>query len=457
MREGDMEKVIVTMKDIQRYKVLSGVLEKRLTLKAGVEVMGVCYRHGIRLKQKVEEEGLEGLLRKPPSSPPNKKITDSLVDTILTLRRDIYYDFNVNHLKDKLHEVHGITIGYESLMQILIKAGEHHPRKKKVVHRQRRRMPRAGMLVQMDSSQHQWLPAIPDQWWLIAMIDDATNEVPNAKFFPKDTLFANMHVIRRHIEIKGLFMSLYVDRASHFKTTRQGGLHYTVHQEQEDTQIERALAELGITLIPAHSPQAKGRIEVTFRLFQDRLIKEMRVNGIKDYEEANRFLSETFLPWYNTQYTHPAESAYVHLPEGKDLDLIFCVQKERTVNNDNTIIYYGQVIQIPPTKIKLSFARSRVEVCRLEDKRISVLYKGTVIAQTVFSGKSKAGKREEAINQLLSQREYVPVVSKRKGRSPVEEAFIYKGAVGPRCVSGRSLARAQGRRAKREHTPSFES
>ena len=115
-------------------------------------------------------------------------------------------------------------------------------------------MPNAGMLVQMDSSQHQWLEHIPIKWWLIIMIDDATNEVPYARFFLICTMFANMHVIRRFIEKKGLFSALYVDKASHFETTRHGGLHCNVSPEQDETQIERALKELGITLITANSP-----------------------------------------------------------------------------------------------------------------------------------------------------------------------------------------------------------
>lgn len=282
-----MDKLVVTMVDIQRYKVLTEVLEKKLTALEASELLSLSYRHTLRLKDKIETEGFEGLLRKKPSSPPNKKITSEAVNEILKLRREIYYDFNIMHFKDKLEEDHKLHLSYESLRQILIQADLHHPRKKKIIHRQRRKMPKAGMLVQMDSSYHRWLEHIPEKWWLIAVIDDATNEVPYARFYPNDTVFANMHVIRRFIEIKGLFMSLYVDKASHFKTTRHGGLHYSVNQEQDDTQIQRALEELGIILIPANSPQAKGRIEVTFRLFQDRLIKEMRLAGIRTYDEAN--------------------------------------------------------------------------------------------------------------------------------------------------------------------------
>ena len=149
------------------------------------------------------------------------------------------------------------------------------------------------------------------------------------------------------IETKGIFQARYTDKASHFKTTRHGGRHYNVAQDHEETQIERALKELNINLIPANSPQAKGRIEVTFRFFQDRFIKEMRLADIQNYEQANRFLLEKFLPWYNTHYTHQATSVYRGLPRAINLDLIFCIKKIRRVNNDNTIRVYGQILQIP--------------------------------------------------------------------------------------------------------------
>ncbi len=427
------QKVLVTMKDIQRHKVLNDLLEKKLNGSQAAELLGLSYVHISRLKKKVLNGGLEAILRKSPSFPPNKKIADSIINKIVKLRKNIYYDLNIMHLQDKLNEVHNIHLSYESLRQILIRAKKHHPKKKKKVHRQRRRMPKEGLLVQMDSSQHRWLPNIPQKWWLTAMIDDATNEVPTAGFFPKDTLFNNMRILRRFIEIKGVFMSLYADKASHFKTTRHGGLHYNTAQEQEDTQIERALEELGITVIPANSPQAKGRIEVTFRLFQDRLIKEMRLAGIKNYDEANRFLLEKFLPWYNGKYTHEAESAYMPLPKDKNLDLIFCIKKERTVNNDNTVPIYGQTIQILPSKLKRTFAKSKVDVCLLEDNRIFVLYKGSVIAESKLSKSNKVLQKERKIERILDNREYILVLTrpKRTGHKPSENhpwhSFRLKG------------------------------
>jgi hypothetical protein len=421
------------MKDIQRYKVLKDVIEKKLKGVDAASILGLSPVHISRLKTRLLEGGFEEILRKPPPLPPNRKISDAEIQKMLKLRKELYYDFNIMHFMDKLHEVHKMPYCYESIRQILTRAKEHSPKKKKIIHRQRRRMPRAGMLVQMDSSQHFWLPLVEDKWWLIAMIDDATNEVPYAQFFPKDTLFANMHVIRQFIEIKGLFYSLYVDKASHFKTTRHGGIHYNVSSEQdEETQIERALGELGISVIPANSPQAKGRIEVTFRLFQDRLIKEMRLAGIKNYFQANKFLFEKFLPYYNAKFTHEAESSYMPLPKDKNLGLIFCIKKERSVNNDNTLSIYGQIIQIPPSQLHLSFAKRKVDTCLLEDNRVYVLYHGKIIAESRLSKNNKVIKKEKTIEKLLNAREYVNI-GIRRAHKPVN-GHIWRKIIQSECL-----------------------
>ena len=402
-------KVLVTMKDVQRYQVIKNVLEKKLKAIQASQILRLSYIHLLRLKKKVKEAGFKGILRAGREAP--NKLPEKLKEITAILYKEHYHDFNIMHFKDKLDEIHNIHLSYETIRQILIQAKEHHPKRKKIVHRQRRRMPKAGLMEQMDSSQHQWLEHIPEKWWLTAIIDDANNEVPYARFSLKDTLFSNMHVLKRFIEIKGLFYCLYVDKASHFKTTRHGGLHYNVAQEQEETQIERALNELGINIIPANSPQAKGRIEVTFRLFQDRLIKEMRLAGIRNYDEANRFLQEEFLPWYNQRFSHKGvESAYMPLAKDKNLDLIFCIKKERTINMDNTVQIYGQLIQIPPSDVRLSFAKRKVDICLLQDHRIFVVYKGKIIAESKLSKNNKVIRKEKQIEKFLNVREYFPLL-----------------------------------------------
>jgi hypothetical protein len=416
------------MADIKKYNVLKDLIDKKLTGVQAAQLLGLSVVHISRLKKRLMNTGFDGLLRKPLVKPPINQIPSAVIAEIIRLRKQLYYDLNVLHFKDKLAELHNYHYSYETIRHLLIQHRLHNSRKRKKVHRQRRRMPKAGLLVQMDSSQHQWLKHIKEKWWLIAMIDDATNEIPYAQLFPKDTLFANMHVLRRFIEGKGIFTALYVDKASHFKTTRHGGLHYSVDPEQAGTQIERALKELDINIIWANSPQAKGRIEVTFRLFQDRFIKEMRLASVKTYTQANEFLLNTFLPWYNARYVHQAESTYQPLPARINLDLVFCDKKIRRVNNDNTIQIYGQIVQIPPSRIVLSFSRKQVDVCLLDDQRILIAYQKQIIAESQLDPNNKISKQEKLMAKILNQREYHKVPYRKIYRPPTDHPwrkFIY--------------------------------
>lgn len=272
-------------------------------------------------------------------------------------------------------------------------------------------MPCAGMLIQMDSSQHAWIPDIFDKWWLTANIDDATNEVLFAKLYPSDGVFNNMEVLRKTIENKGVFAALYVDKASQFKTTRYGGIHVNISDEQQDTQIERALNELGINLILANSCQAKGRIERLFRTFQDRFVKELRLKGIKDYCLANKFLTEEFLPYYNRKFSHTQgiECLYKELPKGINLDLIFCKKYPRQVNADNTIKIEREIIQIPPSKYRISFAKCMVDVCLLENGKIYIIYEKQIIHTAYLSKNNKCVIMEKEMEHFLNKREYANV------------------------------------------------
>lgn len=401
-------KIIVTMKDIKRYQTLKDVIEKRLTGLQAAEILGLTNVHVSRLKKKLLTGGFDALLRKHPAIPPNIKVSDKQRELIITLRKEQYFDFNINHFKEKLNENHHLPFCYTTIRDILVKEGLHTPRKKKLVHRLRRRMPKAGMLVQMDSSQHNWLPQIKEKWWLIAMIDDANNEVPFAYFFSNDTLFNNMHVIRKFIEIKGIFTSLYVDKASHFKTTRHKGIHYTMNPDQDETQIERALDELGITLIPANSPQAKGRIERLFGTFQDRLIAEMRLAQIKNYEQANKFLLKIFLPDYNVRFAIPnVESVYCPLPKDFNLDTIFCFKTIRTVNSDNTLQINGQIIQILPSSSFRSFSNRKVNVCLLKNNNMLITYNNKIIAHKKLPKNTLTCKKEHKIQAIMNSKEYI--------------------------------------------------
>jgi hypothetical protein len=397
----------LTMNDIKRYDVLRQVVAKQIKGIQAALLLDYHPGHISRLKRRIiDSGGIQGILR--PKLPSNRKLPDSLKEQVKNLYRQIYYDFNIRHFKDKLQENHDIVLSYETIRQILACSGIHKPKKKKFVHRRRRRMPHAGLLVQMDSSEHNWLPFIKEKWWLTATIDDATSKVPFAKFYPSDGVFNNMEVIRKTIEKEGLFSALYTDKASHFTTTRYGGLHVNTACEQDHTQIERALSEMNITFIGANSPQAKGRIERLFRTLQDRLIKELRLNNIRNYHQANQFLQNYFLDYYNKRFAkiQNIENAYRPLPKNINLNLIFCKKYQRTVNFDNTIQLQGTTIQLPPSKYRLSFAKCVVDICLIENNHVHILFRNQLIHSTRLSKNTKIYRLKKQTENILNQREY---------------------------------------------------
>jgi len=213
-----------------------------------------------------------------------------------------------------------------------------------------------------------------------------------------------MDGIKSVLQKKGLFEALYVDKASHFITTRLDGFHNTMNDEQKDTNIQMALKDLGMKLITANSPQAKGRVERMFRFFQDRLVHEMRFHNIQNYEEANYFLEREFLPKYNKKYNknRTAPSDYQSLPKGIDLNSNFTLRETRHVNKDNTISFYNQIIQLPPIKKYVSLSQRVVDVRLNGYRELFVFYKKELIFKTTFEGDIKRIqiiKRENIINK----------------------------------------------------------
>jgi len=396
-------------KILKRYEIFNQVFRLELTLKQAALLLNLSYRHTKRLYKKYFEKGITGLKPKIPKFSNSLKFNMKFHEKIISFYDEIYDGFNLLHFKEKLEENHKIIISYESLRQIMIKQSRHKSKKRKRQHRQRRpRMPKTGMLIQMDSSEHKWLSTQKGKYWLVYGIDDADNTVPCAKFIPADTTFANMDCIQAILLKKGLFGALYVDKASHFTTTRHGGLHNKADEEQGDTNIETSLKDLGITLITANSPQAKGRVERMFRFFQDRLINEMRLNKIQNYDEANHFLKTDFLPWYNMKYNknRKAESVYKQIPKGTDLNMIFSLREIRTVNKDNTITFYNQIIQLPATKKYISLTQRKVEVRLNGQRELYILYKNDLILKTTFLGETK---RIQILNRefILQERKII--------------------------------------------------
>lgn len=274
---------------------------------------------------------------------------------------------------DKLQGEHGVDLSYTWVKTALQTAGlVAKSRKRGKHHKKRPRRPLPGMMLHVDGSTHRWL-AGPAQQDMVAVLDDATTQVYYAQLVEQESTVTVMRAIREVIERKGLFCSLYSDRGSHFVHTAKAGESL---DPRHKTQLGRALAQLGIDLIPANSPQARGRCERFFGTWQGRLPQELRWRKIDKLEGANQFLRDHWIGWHNLNQTvAAAQRGSAFLPyRGRELELIFSLQHERVVNQDNTVAFDKLSLQIEPQTFRYTLAGCRVLVCQHLDATISLHY-----------------------------------------------------------------------------------
>src|SRR5579875_1262917 len=335
--------------------------------------MGISDRQMRRWKRRYEAYGYDGLYDRRKGKPSPRRVPMETARRVLELYRDKYADFNVRHFHEKLREVHGIDLSYMWVKLALQGAGLVKKGRQRGVHRKRReRRPLPGMMLHLDGSEHRWFQ--DNRWYhLIEVLDDATSETYYAQLVEEESTRTVMAALKEVIERKGRFCTLYSDRASHFFETPKADAPVDPHRL---TQVGRALKELSIQMIPAYSPQARGRGERRFGTWQGRLPQELRLAGITTVEEANRFLRERFVPEMNRKFSVPAAApghAFVPL-RGHDLDWIFSVQTERVVAQDNTVRAGNRVWQLEPISFRGSLAGCRVMICEHLDGRLSILY-----------------------------------------------------------------------------------
>jgi transposase len=344
------------------------------------EIMGVTDRTMRRWRERLNEHGYSGLWDYRKRSPSPKRVPMKTVEQVLQLYREKYFDFNVRHFYEKLRDEHGIALSYGWVKTALQTAGMVRKRKKPGSHRKRRpRRSLAGMMLHIDGSEHRWFNDAR-YYELIVILDDATSEIYYAQLMEAECTRTVMAALHEVIETKGLFCSLYSDRAGHFFVTSKRGERVDTSRP---TQVGRALQELGVKMIPAYSPQARGRSERSFGTWQGRLPQELRVRGITDLDQANEFLRRHYIAEFNSQFTVVAAqkgSAFVRARR-KDLDWIFSVQHERTVQNDNTITLENRVFQLDKTRWRDTLAGQTVMVYEHLDGRRSIRYGPHVIAQ----------------------------------------------------------------------------
>jgi transposase len=352
-------------------EVILRAVGKRITWWQAAEIIGVTDRTMRRWKERYEEQGYDGLYDRRLGKPSPKRVPLKTVEEVLGLYQEKYFDFNVRHFHEKLQGEHAIDLSYTWVKQALQGAGLVKKASRRGVHRRRRpRRPLVGMLLHIDGSRHQWFQ--DERWYdLLVILDDATSEIYYAQLVEEESTRTVLAAIREVVEGKGVFCAMYCDRASHFFVTPKAGGPV---DGSRLTQVGRALKELSTEIIPAYSPQARGRSERSFRTWQGRLPQELRVRGIRLLEEANEFLRGQYVGEFNRRFTAPAEqrgSAFGTAPR-RNLERIFSIQQERVVNQDNTVQIGNQVLQIDQTRWRATLAGCKVIVYEHLDGTVSI-------------------------------------------------------------------------------------
>ena len=366
-------------KELLRSKVLEMVKQGKITLKAGAIMLKVSYRQGKRLYAAYRKEGDAGLIHGNCGKRSNNRLAQEVQEAAVMAYKERYADFGPTFASEKLAEEEGITISVSSLRRLLMEAGEWKGLRRGKEYRSRReRRGCFGELIQFDGSHHKWFEGRGPSCCLMTMIDDATN-TRMARFFEQETIEAAMSVFSLWIRSYGIPQALYCDKKNAFVLTREvTDDELLAGITEAKSHFGRACDKLGVQVIAANSPQAKGRVERNHGVDQDRLVKEMRLKGICGIQEANKFLEETYLPKMNRKFSRPPlEEVDAHVPLGDvNLQDIFCLEYDRTVSKDYVVRFEKRLFQILKSSKVLPKPKEKVIVRVLLDGSLSIIWKG---------------------------------------------------------------------------------
>jgi transposase len=375
--------------------VLLKAMAKKITWWAAAEIIGVTDRTMRRWRERLESDGYSGLVDRRKGKPSDKRIPLAKVEEVLRLYQETYFDLNIRHFHEKLDEEHGIQLSYTWVQKALQGAGLVARGRKRRKHRRRReRRPLPGMLLHIDGSKHQWFG--DERWYdLIVILDDATSEIYYAQLVEEESTRTVMEGLRRVVESKGLFCALYSDRGSHFFVTAKAGEKVDKHRL---TQVGRALKELGVQMIPAYSPQARGRSERSFGTWQGRLPQELRLAEITTLKGANGFLHEHYIEVFNQKFAVAAaeKGTAFRRTARADLDWIFTVQTERVVAKDNTVAILERSWQLEKSRFRSSLAGCTVTIHEHLDGSVSIRYGPHVVGRYTAAGESRQTRAAKA-------------------------------------------------------------
>jgi transposase len=412
------EKDMITMsrKEARTLHIIHQALDKKITQAEAAAVIGLSDRQIRRLIKRIRIEGDEGICHRSRGKTSNHRIPKKVKEKALNLFREKYKDFNLVHATEKLDEVHGIIINDETLRLWLNEAEIPYKKRKARKHRQwRERKAHFGELVQIDGSHHDWFEGRGPVCVFMGYIDDATNTV-YGHFYNYEGVMPAMDSMKRYIKRYGIPKSVYLDKHTTYKSWAEPTIEEQLNDQKPMSHFEKSLAELEVEVIHANSPQAKGRVERLFKILQDRLVKEMRLLGIKSVCEANEFLT-AYLPKYNRKFKKPAASeADLHrlALHRRELDRILCVKEERTVRNDFTVAHNGNLYQIEE-----AISTKKVIVEERLDGTVHISHKGRELrCREIITSRIK--KKPPVRLSILKKKGYTPTAAHpwRRGYKP---------------------------------------
>src|SRR5579864_3365068 len=373
MRGMDSYSKAAVERAMKIQEVLLRAMARKITWWQAAEILGFSDRHLRRIRERYEEFGYESTFDKRRGQPSPKRVPMATVEKVLALYRERYFDLNVRHFHEKLREQHAIDLSYTWVKSVLQGAGLVARQRQRGVHRKRRaRRPLPGMLLHIDGSHHRWFQ--DERWYdLIVILDDATSEIYYAQLTEEESTLTVMAGLKEVIAHKGVFCALYSDRGSHFWLTPKAGGKIDPHRL---TQVGRALRELGVQMIPAYSPQARGRSERNFGTWQGRLPQELRLRQLGTLEAANRFLREEYIAEFNRRFqvaSRQRGNAFVPC-RSRDLERIFSLQFQRSVNRDNTVSFQNLSLQIERVRWRATLAGCQVVVHQHLDGNLSLTH-----------------------------------------------------------------------------------
>lgn len=401
----------MSTEELERLEVIRKVVEKRLTQAVASRQLGVTIRQVKRLVKNYRDHGSEGLISKQRGQVSNHKYTSKKIGTIKELVTKHYYDFGPKFATEKLYERHGIKVSKETLRQWMIEWGLWKAKRQKEVqhHPQRERRACLGELIQIDGSPHDWFEGRGPKCCLLVAIDDATSQLCSLHFEPSETTAGYFKLMRKHIDQYGLPLATYSDRHGIFRINLPNAT------EDSETQFGRAARELGIEVICAHSPEAKGRVERANQTLQDRLIKEMRLLGISTIEAANAYLP-TYIAAHNKLFSVAAKSAEdAHrgeLPEPWVLDLILSYQEERKLSKNLELSYNNVIYQVKTNTKGYRLRHAKVTICEDLNGLITLMHQGKILEYTRHDRAKKNADIVDA-KQLDSKLDSVKAAAKK--------------------------------------------